>query len=684
MMSSRWARRVGIVTVVCAVAVLLVWPLPLHLFSHLTGDPAGDLGVYVWNIWVFHHELMEHGRLPFSTDHVFAFTQGADFALHNYTPLAGLLGLPLLRAVGVVGTFNLLLMAASAASGLAVVLLARRLGIGPVAAVAAGVIFIAAPTHTARQVAHASLVATAGLPLFLWQLLRVLERERHRDAVTLGALTALASYSDAYLGIYCALAGAVVLAPQFACLERRPAVRAATDGRRLALRLLNGVLAVATLIVALRLAGYSGLELGPLRIRIEPIYTPVLILTVGGLLRALSRRPVRLVPVTGAAERLRRLLPLAATAVGTCVLLMAPPLLGVARRMLLSRMPTTDVFWRSSPRGVDLLGYLVPNPLNPWFGQLTAGWFMPSYPDAFPEFVASFSIVAIIAIAIATARRQLPALWLGFTAIFAALSLGPFVHVASVNTFVPGPWALLRYVPIVDLARAPSRFSIVASLGFALLFGWMLDGWLRSASARSRTAAAVVVLLCALELTPAPRRLFRADVPEVYRLLATGDESGAIMELPTGIRDGTSSLGDFQASTQFYQTHHGRPLVGGYLSRVSTWRREETMRNPVLRVLVELSAPSGAVQPERLLRRARRRRDDFLARTCVGFVVIDSARASRALRDAATDILRLVPVHSDGRYELFQPDDPPPCRASASAGLSARWAARRGPGPQRP
>ena len=38
------------------------------------------------------------------------------------------------------------------------------------------------------------------------------------------------------------------------------------------------------------------------------------------------------------------------------------------------------------------------------------------------------------------------------------------------NTHVPGPWAFLRYVPVIGLARTPSRFSIVFMLALAVLF----------------------------------------------------------------------------------------------------------------------------------------------------------------------------------------------------------------------
>ena len=115
-------------------ACLLTWPLPLHLRTHLPGSPSGDLGVYVWNLWIFRHEILRHGRLPFSTDHIFADTGGADFSLHNYTPIAGALAAPLIDTLGVVGAFNVVLLVFMTLSGLGVFVLARRIGLGSAAA----------------------------------------------------------------------------------------------------------------------------------------------------------------------------------------------------------------------------------------------------------------------------------------------------------------------------------------------------------------------------------------------------------------------------------------------------------------------------------------------------------------------------------------------------------------------
>jgi hypothetical protein len=149
-------------------------------------------------------------------------------------------------------------------------------------------------------------------------------------------------------------------------------------------------------------------------------------------------------------------------------------------------------------------------------------------------------------------------------------------------------------------------------------------------------------------------------VPEAYaQPQVTSDETGALMDLPIGIRDGTSSLGDFTTASQYYQTLHRRPLVGGYLSRISNWQKEETLRSPMLRALFELSEKQ--MPTRELLEEARASRDSFLQRACVRLVMLDRHRASDALREFAVSALGLTPIFQDASYQLFTPNPPPVC-----------------------
>jgi hypothetical protein len=347
-----------------------------------------------------------------------------------------------------------------------------------------------------------------------------------------------------------------------------------------------------------------------------------------------------------------------ACAISLCLLL--PPILGVALRLADGMLPNTETYWRSSPRGVDLLAFFLPNPNHPLWGGWTHDALLPDASDAFPEFVAAFSLIGLSLIAAAFVRRKLPAFWVVFTLLFAWLSLGPFVHIAGQNSYVIGPWALLRYLPIIGMARSPARFAIVAILGASILSGFAIEWWVRKHSS-PRLAAVILALALAVELAAAPRELYSASIPDVYGIIATAADSRArVLQLPTGIRDGTSSIGDFSAATLYFQTRHGRPIIGGYLSRVADARKRRSERLPMLRALNALSEP-GLVPPQEWLEAGRTAAARFLERTCVGFVVVDKQRASNALRSFAAEALRLQPVHEDERFELLVPTNPPPC-----------------------
>ena len=158
----------------------------------------------------------------------------------------------------------------------------------------------------------------------------------------------------------------------------------------------------------------------------------------------------------------------------------------------------------------------------------------------------------------------------GITIFFALLTLGPFLQVAGVNTQIPLPWSVLRYVPVLGLVRSPGRFAVLVTMVVAVLFAQAL------AHARpqpSRSAApwlTAVGVLLAIELVPGPRTLYSAAIPALYSTIAADPRPDVrVLELPVGVKDGTGSIGLFDPRAQYVQTRHGKAIIGGYLSRVS-------------------------------------------------------------------------------------------------------------------
>jgi hypothetical protein len=334
--------------------------------------------------------------------------------------------------------------------------------------------------------------------------------------------------------------------------------------------------------------------------------------------------------------------------------LLSPVLYAIGVRIADGRWDSSRVFWRSSPPGVDLLALILPNPNHPLTPAAIRAWLTPRPDAAYAENVASLTFVAIAVMLMAwRSGWRIPRTWTALGVSFAALALGPFVHVAGINTFVPGPWAFLRYMPIVGLARTPARFSIVLMLVVSVLFAGAL-AWLgqRWPHRRALVLAAVAALLV-FELLPVPRVLYSAEVPAIYQQVAAEPGDAPVLELPFGMRDGTSSYGDFSARSQFFQTMHQKPLAGGYLSRISRRRIADARHDPMVTALMTLS--EGRMIDPGLEDPLVQQGPSFAARARIAFVVIDRDRAPATLRTFAIRALRLELVDRDGTFELYRP-----------------------------
>ena len=644
----RWRPHVWALTGYACAALAFAWPLPLHLGDYLTGSPAGDTGIYIWNQWVFRHELLNHGALPYFTDSIFAFTGRANLSLHNYTTFQNLVALPLMGWLGVVATFNVVYLLMTMLTAYATFLLARHVTEREAESWLAGLLFAWSPILVTRGGAHFSMVAAAPLAIFVLLLLRTAKRERIRDALALGATVWWAASTDVYFAVYCVMIAGIFLLHRVMTIERRPH---ATPARAVPWTLDVLLVCIAGLALAMIVSGGWEFHVLGRVARVRTLYTPMLVLTILAVARAAWSYRTSFMPVSrGDVWRLVRFGSVAG--IGATALL-SPVLYAIGVRFAEGRMDSSQVFWRSSPRGIDALALLLPNPNHPLAPAALREWLSPR-PDAYYENVASLTFVALFTIVFAwRAGWRMPRFWGVIAVCFGALAMGPFLHVAGINTFLPGPWALLRYVPIVGLARTPARFSIVLMLAVAILFAAALVWLGRRWPARRALLLAAVSAVLLFELLPVPRTLYSAEIPHIYQQLAAAPGDMRVLELPFGMRDGTSSYGNFTARSQYYQTMHEKPLAGGYLSRISKRRLADARRDEMVSALLTLSEgrPIDAGREAVLIAQG----PAFAQRARVGFVVIDCDRAPAALRDFTIRALRLKLLETDGAFELYRP-----------------------------
>jgi hypothetical protein len=643
-----WPSHLAAVLGYALVAVAFSWPLLPNAATHLTGDPGGDTGVYIWNQWVFQHGALVEHRNPLTTGHIFSLTpRPVDLSQHNYTLFLNVLAMPLIGSIGTVPAFNAVYLLSVVLTAWMTFVLVCRVTEGATAeAWLAGLAFAWAPLLVARSTGHFSLVAAAPLPAFLWCLHRVERSEKLRDSALAGLVVAWAAFCDAYYAVFCLMIGAIYVSSRLLRVEWRPTWR-----HGVGLWILDLCILLAGGLVAGLAVGRGGrLDFFGIPVSVRGMYTPTLMLT----LLVLARVLITLGPHIARASLPNPRAVGAIVAAGlTGALALSPALYGASQRVLDGSWVSPPIYWRSSPAGVDLLAFLAPNPSHPLMVWL-AGSPQLAAPTVFVEYTASISLVALIVAGVGIWRLGVRSPGLVFTGIaFALLALGPFIHVAGFNTHVPGPWAVLRYLPVVGLARTPTRFAIVAALALSVLFALALVAIGRRWPHRRRQMLAVVALALVVELWPGPRPLYSAAIPSVYDRVRDDPRDVRILELPFGVRDGTSSEGDFSARYQFHQTAHGKPLMGGYLSRVSPRRLAEIRESPTLSALLVLS--SGFAVPAAELDALVATAPQFVDGARLAWVVVHKSRTQPALHAFVVRALALERVAEDGDTILYRP-----------------------------
>ncbi|MEO8500169.1 MAG: hypothetical protein ABI565_04585, partial [Vicinamibacteria bacterium] len=347
-------------------ALLFVWPLSANLTDQVTGDPAGDTGAYVWNAYVFSRNIASGSSL-LHTDRVLSFAKEASLALHNNSLFLSALAAPLVPAIGVIAAFNVALVLILILNPFSAYLLARHETgtFGP--AWLGGALFGFSPFISARIEGHMSLATAFALPLVVLFARRGLTRDRPSPwaFLPLGVSLALCAASDPYYLVFGVIVVALVWASEYAYLDPLPQARFKPLAR-LAL-IVAAVSGVALLWI--HTLGGGEVRLGSARIGVRSSNTPVLALTIAALLLAFALRPRKPVLETGAVASLK--FPLLAGAVAAVLLL---PWLSLAASEVFSKGGTEAPLWRSSPRGVDLLSFFLPNPTHPWFREFIEPW----------------------------------------------------------------------------------------------------------------------------------------------------------------------------------------------------------------------------------------------------------------------------------------------------------------------
>ena len=455
-------------------------------------------------------------------------------------------------------------------------------------ALLAGVAFGGSPYIAAHLLGHFDLLTAWVMPMFALCWRRALAGEpvpgrRGLSApLACGVFVAVAAYSAYYYVVYLGLFAALYLLAWGTeeLVEGRssivdgpePRVQSRESAAAFTIRLLAvGVLALDLCVMCwIWLTGGTSVTVLDVGVSLHGLRNPLLVFWLSLLVWALARWRVPITFSRPPAEKVWRGVQ-AMTIAAAAFAVLALPLIVEAFRLIMSGRYVTQVyFWRSAPRGVDLLSLFTGNPFHPFVGGVVTRVYEALGLNRIEQ-VAWLGVVPTGVLLVGRGRwfdRVEARRWKVVVAGFLVWALGPFLAIAGRDLGLPLPEALARLMPLVDNARVPGRAMVGVYLSLGVLMALRLAGLkasatthaglkasattdveptfrsavIRSAATRSAPAFEWALIAClAADYLSAPLPLTPLDRPAIYEQLAGVQDESPVIEVPFGVGDGLSA-----------------------------------------------------------------------------------------------------------------------------------------------
>jgi len=585
-------------------AIVLTWPLALHLTTHVPGDGIDDPAL-AWNLWWLRERVVDQANLDIFHAGWMFHPISINLAFYTLTPLNGLLSIAIQSGLSLIIASNLLLLSSFVLGAYGTFLLvldqiaAWRIGstesrfrrYAVIAALAGGLIYgFASSKLFYASLGQFNIASSQWIPFCMLYLLRMTRlaalRVRLRNAAFAALFLTFQFWAELTYGSFLLLFVAIVFVWQM--LSQRKAV----------LRDVPAFLAPYALLALLVIAGLA------------PFLWAML------------------------------------------------PDMRADGDFFASGGGFADIF------SADVLGYLVPTRLHPVFGEWVATLPFPN--DKGQHIFLGYTLFILTVIgfwsaARRSASRSLAWLWGISALLFFWFTLGPSIRWAGADTGIPGPFALLSQLPFFSGNRYPSRYSVMLMVSAAVLGGfglaWLLEKLNGVPQAKRQPVVLVSAVVAGVFLfehlaTPLPLSDFR--IPGIYARLAAEPGDFAVLELPTGWRNGARVLGKSDLlimMQQWYQTEHGKRRLGGNTSRNPEYRFQYFTQAPLLGDLIALMNADrphiGAVIDERytaLVDAARPAAGQILHDLGVRYVLVHEEKSPPHLLRFVDDALPLREV----------------------------------------
>lgn len=244
--------------------------------------------------------------------------------------------------------------------------------------------------------------------------------------------------------------------------------------------------------------------------------------------------------------------------------------------------------------GGDMLSFFMPNS-NTWLWN--ADWFGRMLPhikkvsgnmelEMFQGFAVSLLCIGLLSSVVRGNLDPKIKPWAFILFIFLMICMPALVINGYKIIYLPT--GILHYVPFLNNIRVPTRIQVMISLLLPLCGSWAILSMYRIPYRQS--IIWLVLLVTLFELQPKSYPILSTqDVPQIIQTIKSSN-ANTLLTMPVGVRDGMLEIGKIELNDLYFQTIHGKAILGGEISRIPPKTFDRYLNDPVCKQLLALSA----------------------------------------------------------------------------------------------
>ncbi len=573
-----------------------------------TQIPGGlqDTRFLLWNDWWFTHAITHLQSNPYVTSFLY-HPFGTSLVL-NDSPLWNSLVTFAAQKAGssLIASANWSFLLSWTLAGWATYLLTREVTSRKAPAVVAGLYVMTHSFTLICTMQNWTRFNLFGIPLFLWMLVRARRSGGWLAFALCGVALAWTAACQYYFFVYCLLICAVVAVADICPYGVRFSWAPAQKGWRKYFLFLSAI--AGLLAVWIHMGHPSGITIGKSFISLKTPYNAVLVMWLGlyawfftGWRSELYKRDAHALQPAGTWAKYLVLL-------GIAFLCMLPLTVPLAKMAMSGDYPHQSLLWKTERAAANLFSFFMPNSMHFLWGESVTRWFT-SRGMVVQEQAASIGWVTLALFYFTRPWKQgaSPRRWALLALGAMGLALGTYLHLAQHNLWMPMPFYLVRLLPIIGKARLADHWMTVGSVATAVLLAISILQLCKTRQWQVKKVCAVVGLLILIENWP---KIPVEPLPEILPPLdiLRAAPPGAVLPIPLFVGDAIVGIGNSTPSTLYfpwdylwYQIYHQKPMLGGYMGRMSPKIIQGYKADPFLKTLLDLEdykIPDAKAMPQ--------------------------------------------------------------------------------------